>query len=159
MPKSKLSKIRLGAIPGLAVWRNRPIRYLVLCGVLLIAAIVIITVIIVSNLRDRALFNSERELKNTALILAEQLDLSFQSIELVQNSVVAKIRSLGIASSQDFMRQMSGQDVNDYLGPASAVWLSSMPSRSSMPMENSSITHTIGQFQQLTMPIGILQSA
>ena len=115
MPISKLSKIRLGAIPGLAVWRNRPIRYLVLCGVLLIAAIVIITVIIVSNLRDRALFNSERELKNTALILAEQLDLSFQSIELVQNSVVAKIRSRGIASSQDLTRQMSGQDVNDLL--------------------------------------------
>jgi len=113
--RSKQSQICLAAISGLTVWRNRPIRYLVICGVLLIATIVIITAIIVSNLRTRALFNSERELKNTALILAEQLDLSFQSIELVQNSVVAKIRSRGIASSQDLTRQMSGQDVNDLL--------------------------------------------
>jgi diguanylate cyclase (GGDEF)-like protein len=111
MPRSKLRQ----TISGLAAWRNRPIRYLILSGVLLMATIVIITAIMVSNLRARALLNSERELKNTALILAEQLDRSFQSIELVQNSVLAKIRSRGIASSQDLTRQMSGRNVNDLL--------------------------------------------
>jgi diguanylate cyclase (GGDEF)-like protein/PAS domain S-box-containing protein len=112
VPQAKLSQIRLGAISGLAVWRNRPIRYLILCGVTLIAAIVVSTAIMVGHFRDRALADSERELKNTALILAEQLDRSFQSIELVQSSVGAKVRSLGITSSKDLARQMSGQDVN-----------------------------------------------
>jgi diguanylate cyclase (GGDEF)-like protein len=97
---------------GLAVWRNRPIRYLVICGMTLIAAIVVSTAIMVDNLRDRALVDSERELKNTALIMAEQIDRTFQAIDLVQSSVIEKIQSLGVSSSEDYARQMSGQDVH-----------------------------------------------
>jgi diguanylate cyclase (GGDEF)-like protein len=110
--QAKISRIRLAAISGLAVWRNRPIRYLILCGVLLIAAIVVGTAIVVGNLRDRALFESERELKNTALILAEQIDRTFQAVDLIQSSVIEKIQSLGISSSEDYARRMSGQDVH-----------------------------------------------
>jgi diguanylate cyclase (GGDEF)-like protein len=110
--QAKISRIRLGAISGLAAWRNRPIRYLILGGVLLVAAIVVSTAIMVGNLRDRALFESERELKNTALILAEQMDRTFQAIDLVQSSVIEKIQSLGIVSSEDYARRMSGQDVH-----------------------------------------------
>jgi diguanylate cyclase (GGDEF)-like protein len=90
-------------------------RYLVLCGILLITAIAVITAIMIDNLRDRALFESERELKNTALILAEQIDRSFQAIDLVQSSVIGQIESLGIASSQDYARRMSGEDVHQML--------------------------------------------
>src|ERR1700678_670383 len=110
--QAKISENRLGAIFGLAVWSNRPIRYLILCGVVLIAAIAVGTAIMVGNFRNRALFDSERELKNTALILAEQIDRSFQALERVQSSVIEKIQSLGIASSEDYARQMSGEDVN-----------------------------------------------
>jgi diguanylate cyclase (GGDEF)-like protein len=110
-----LSQIRLGAIFGSAAWRNRPIRYLILCGMTLIAAIVIATAIMVANLRDRALLDSERELKNTALILAEQIDRTFQGIDLVQSSVLEKIKSLGISSSEDYTRRMSGEDVHQML--------------------------------------------
>jgi diguanylate cyclase (GGDEF)-like protein/PAS domain S-box-containing protein len=110
-----ISQIGLGAISGLSVWRNRPIRYLILCGMTLIVAIVIGTAIMVDNLRERALRDSERELKNTALIFAEQIDRTFQGIDLVQSSVLEKIRSLGIASSEDYTRRMSGEDVHQML--------------------------------------------
>jgi len=83
--------------------------------VTLIAAIVIGTAIMVGNLRERALLESERELKNTALILAEQIDRTFQGIDLVQTSVVENIRSLGITSSEDYTRRMSGEDVHRML--------------------------------------------
>ena len=112
MPPVKINKIRLGAISGLAAWRNRPIRYLILCGLTLIAAIVVGTAIMAGNLRNRALFENERELTNTALILAEQIDRTFQAIDLVQSSVIEKIQSLGIASSDDYTRQMSDQNVH-----------------------------------------------
>ena len=115
MSQQKLSRIRLGAISGLAAWHNRPIRYLILCGMTLIAAIVIGTAIMADNLRDRALRESERDLKNTALILAEQIDRSFQAVDLVQSSVIEKIQSLGIASSDDYARRMSGEDVHQML--------------------------------------------
>ena len=97
------------------MWRNRPIRYLILCGMSLIAAIVIGTAIMVGNLRDRSLLDSQRELKNTALILAEQIDRTFQGIDLVQSSVLEKIKSLGIASSEDYTRRMSGEDIHQML--------------------------------------------
>jgi diguanylate cyclase (GGDEF)-like protein/PAS domain S-box-containing protein len=113
--QQELSRLRLGAISGLAAWHNRPIRYLILCGVLIIAAIVAATAIMVGNLRDRALSDSQRELKNTALILAEQIDRTFQAIDLVQSSVIAKIQSLEIASSGDYARQMSSKDVHQML--------------------------------------------
>lgn len=103
----KLCRINLGAISDLAVWRNRPIRYLVICGVALITAIVVGTAIMVGNLRDRALFDGERELKNTALILAEQIDRTFQAVDLVQSGVIEKIQSLGI----DFERGLYAPDV------------------------------------------------
>ena len=112
MSQAKMNRIRLGTISGLAAWRNRPIRYLLLCGVLLIAAIVIGTAIMVGNLRDRALFDSERELKNTSSILAEQIDRILYAIDLVQSSVIEKIQSLGVASSEDYTRLMSGKDMH-----------------------------------------------
>jgi hypothetical protein len=126
----KTNKIRLGAISGLTVWRNRPIRYLILCGALLIAAIVVGTAIMVGNLRDRALFESECQLKNTALILAEQIDRTFQAIDLVQSSMIEKIQSLGIASSEDYARRMSGQDVHLMLKASTSGLSKSTPSRS-----------------------------
>ena len=120
MSQEKTSRIRLGAASGSAVWRNRPIRYLILCGVLIIAAIVVSTVIMVDNLRDRALFDAERELKNTALILAEQIDRSFQAVDLVQSSVIDRIQSLGIVSNDDYSRRMSTEDVHQMLKDSSS---------------------------------------
>jgi diguanylate cyclase (GGDEF)-like protein/PAS domain S-box-containing protein len=112
VPQEQLRRIYLGAISGVAAWRNRPIRYLFLCGMTLIGAIVINTAIMVSNLRNHALSDSERELNNTTLILAEQIDRMFQAVDLVQSSVIEKIQSLGIASSDDYSRRMSGDDVH-----------------------------------------------
>ncbi len=115
MSQAKLSRLRLEGISGLAAWHNRPVRYLILCGALIIAAIVAATAVMVGNLRDRALSDSQRELKNTALILAEEVDRSLQAVDLVQTSVIEKIKALGISSSEDYARRMSGEDVYQML--------------------------------------------
>jgi diguanylate cyclase (GGDEF)-like protein/PAS domain S-box-containing protein len=65
-----------------------------------------------ADLRDRALDASERELKNTALILAEQTDRAFQAVELLQAGMVERMSALGIASAEEFERTMSGHDVH-----------------------------------------------
>ena len=115
MPQALLSQICFGAVSGTAAWRSRPIRYLILCGAMLIAAIVVGTAIMVGNLRNRALHESERELKNTALILSEQMDRTFQGVDLVQSSIIDAIQSLGITSSEDYARRMSSEDVHQML--------------------------------------------
>jgi diguanylate cyclase (GGDEF)-like protein/PAS domain S-box-containing protein len=93
----------------------RPIGSFALFGVLLVAAIVIGIAMATQTFRDRALANNERELKNTALVLAEQTDRAFQSLDLVATSVIDRMQSLGIASTEDFERRMSGQDVQSLL--------------------------------------------
>jgi diguanylate cyclase (GGDEF)-like protein len=96
-------------------FRGGPIRWLVVGGILLIAAIMIGTTIMASNSRERALKNSERELENTVLLLSRHFDQQFEDIEVIQNDVVGYIRSLGIASSENFKLRMSGQDIHSML--------------------------------------------
>jgi hypothetical protein len=92
--------------------RSQPITLPVVCAVALITAIAAGTSILLFHFRDRALADSERELSNTALILAEQSDRAFQAVEVVQKSLIEQMRSRGITSSEDFERQMSGGDVH-----------------------------------------------
>jgi diguanylate cyclase (GGDEF)-like protein/PAS domain S-box-containing protein len=92
--------------------RSLSIRWLMVCGVLLVAAIATGTAIMISNFRERALANSERELENTASLLIRHFDQQLQQLELVQTKLVERIRSAGIASPDGFEREMSGNDVH-----------------------------------------------
>jgi diguanylate cyclase (GGDEF)-like protein len=92
--------------------RSLSIRWLIACGVLLVAAIAIGTAVTIGNFRERALASSERELENTVLLLARHFDQQFEQLELVQESMSEQIRSAGIASRADLEREMSGNDVH-----------------------------------------------
>jgi diguanylate cyclase (GGDEF)-like protein/PAS domain S-box-containing protein len=81
---------------------------------------VVSTAIMVHNLRDRALSDSERELRNTALIIADQIDRSFQAVDLVQSSIIDGVQSLGIVSKEDYSRLMSTEDVHQMLKASSS---------------------------------------
>jgi diguanylate cyclase (GGDEF)-like protein/PAS domain S-box-containing protein len=92
---------------------RHPVNYLLIGAALLIVAIVVGTGFLVANFRERALHDSERELKNTVLILSEQLDRSFQAIELVQRSVIDRVS--GVRSGADFTRRMGADDIHAML--------------------------------------------
>jgi diguanylate cyclase (GGDEF)-like protein/PAS domain S-box-containing protein len=92
--------------------RSRPITLPIVCAVALIMAIAAGTSILLFHFRDRALADGERELTNTALILAEQSDQVFQAVDMVDKSIIEQMQSRGIISSEDFERQMSGQDMH-----------------------------------------------
>ena len=89
-------------------FRGSPIRWLVVGGVLLIAAIMIGTTIMAGNFRERALNSSERELENTVLLLARHFDQQLEDFEVIQKDLVAQIESSGITSQRGFQAQMSG---------------------------------------------------
>src|SRR5271168_3969011 len=89
-----------GELPG----RRNPIRWLVSCGILLIAAIVIGTTMMVSNFRDHALESSKRELENAALLLAHHFDQQLDDAAVPLNDIIAQIHQAGIASAADFKR-------------------------------------------------------
>ncbi len=92
-----------GELPG----RRDPIRWLVGCGILLIAAIAIGTVIMVGNFRDQALESSKRELENTVWLLAHHFDQQLGDADVPLNDIIAQVHQTGIASAEEFRRQMS----------------------------------------------------
>jgi PAS domain-containing protein len=85
---------------------------LVLCGVLLATAVTTGTWGTLYNLHNRALADSSRELRNVALVLAEQIDRAFQALELVETSLMERMQTLGISSDEDYDRQMSDRVVH-----------------------------------------------
>jgi diguanylate cyclase (GGDEF)-like protein/PAS domain S-box-containing protein len=87
-------------------WRS-PVLWLTLCGVLLISAITVGTVAMVGEFRERALGNSERELENTARLLARHFDQQLDDFEIIQTDLAAQVRSAGLASPDAFAREMS----------------------------------------------------
>src|SRR5262249_21994770 len=92
--------------------RSRAVGMLLICGLSLAAVVVGATAGMVIDLRERALSASERELKNTALVLAEQTDHAFHAIEIVQASLIERLRQPDIHSSEDHDREMSRHDVH-----------------------------------------------
>jgi PAS domain-containing protein len=92
--------------------RGGPIRWLILGGILLIAAIAIGATIMAGNFRERALRNSERELENTVLLLARHFDQQLEDFEVVQKDLIAFMRSSGIATEENYKRRMSSQEIH-----------------------------------------------
>src|SRR5438874_3188691 len=66
-----------------ASFRRGPVLWLILCGVLLVAAITISTALIIGQFRERALSNSERELENTVLLLTRHFDQQFEDADIL----------------------------------------------------------------------------
>ena len=92
--------------------RGGPIRWLILGGMLLIAAIAIGATVMAGNFRERALRNSERELENTVLLLARHFDQQLGDFEVIQKDLIDQMRSSGIMTAESFRQRMSGKDVH-----------------------------------------------
>ncbi|HMM92058.1 bifunctional diguanylate cyclase/phosphodiesterase [Bradyrhizobium sp.] len=95
-----------------SAFRGGPIRWLILGGVLLIAAIAIGATIMAGDFRERALRNSERELENTVLLLARHFDQQLEDFEVVQKDLIGFMRSSGIATAENYKRRMSTRDIH-----------------------------------------------
>jgi diguanylate cyclase (GGDEF)-like protein len=92
-----------------------PIRWLVVGGALLIAAIAIGAAVAVGNFRERALNSSERELENTVLLLARHFDQQLEDFAVIQEDVVTQIRGAGIASPEVFRGEMATLEMHEML--------------------------------------------
>src|SRR5215475_5898285 len=90
-----------------SVFRSGPIRWLVLGGVLLIAAIAVGATLMAGNFRERALHNAGREVENTVLLLAHHFDQQLADFEVVQKDLIDYIRMSGITTADSYKRQMS----------------------------------------------------
>ena len=91
---------------------DNPIRWLIVGGGLLVAAIAIGATVMVGNFRERALDNSRRELENTVLLLSRHFDQQLDDFGAVQNDLIAYMRSGGIDSVERYKRRMSSPEIH-----------------------------------------------
>ena len=95
--------------------RRDPVRWLMICGSLLVAAIIIGTIAMIGEFRERALSNSERELENTVLLLARHFDQQLEDSEIIANDLISQMKVSGIASPGAFKERMSGAEAHEML--------------------------------------------
>jgi PAS domain S-box-containing protein len=92
--------------------RDQAVWWIIATGAALLAVIALGTAILVANLRDGARADAKHVLHTTTFIIAEHLEATLQSVELVQRNVIERMQSFGIASSGDLDRLMSGFDAH-----------------------------------------------
>ncbi len=98
-----------------AAVRGGPIRWLVVGGLLLIAAITVGTTIMAGNFRERALRSSELQLENTVLLMARHFDQQLEDFMGIQRDVVAQIEGSRMSSPDAFRAQLSSAEWHDLL--------------------------------------------
>ena len=106
--RSRVSRIVAAALQRLSGVRGRdPTVWLIVCGCVLVAGIVLGTVTMVDEFRERAIANSERELQNAVLLLARHFDQQFEDTEIIAADVIAQMNISGITSPEAFREKMS----------------------------------------------------
>ncbi len=91
---------------------GNPIRWLIIGGGFLIAAIAIGAAVMAGNFRERALDNSKRELENTVLLLSRHFDQQLTDFQAIQEGLVAYVTSAAIETSEQYRRRMSSPDIH-----------------------------------------------
>ena len=64
----------------------------------------------VMELRQHAIADATRELRNDALMLAEEEDRLLQSVDVVQQSLIEHLREIGINSPEKFELLIASRD-------------------------------------------------
>jgi diguanylate cyclase (GGDEF)-like protein/PAS domain S-box-containing protein len=96
-------------------WYSRPVQLIIVSGIILVAVVVAVTSSLLSNMRDRDLAEREQGLSALATMLSEQLDRTFQSIDLVQTVLIDQMQSAGALTASNFDQQISGYDTHQRL--------------------------------------------
>ena len=92
-----------------------PIRWLIVCGIILIAAIAFATATAIDNFRKRALEAHQHELENTVLLLSRHFDQQLEDFGQLQNDIISQIEQSGIASPDMFRSDMSTFEMHEML--------------------------------------------
>jgi PAS domain S-box-containing protein len=92
--------------------RKRLVRRIIACSILFACIAIASAAIMLTNSRARMLADAERELRNTALVLAEQSARSFEALTLVETGLIQRIEKLGVTSTAELRDRLSGYDAH-----------------------------------------------
>jgi len=99
----------------LAATIRGPVLWLTFCGGLLVTAIFVGTIMMTAEFRERALVNSERELKNAVQLLTRHFDEQFKDSDAIAADVIARLRVSDIDSPVLFKYRVGSLDAQEVL--------------------------------------------
>jgi diguanylate cyclase (GGDEF)-like protein/PAS domain S-box-containing protein len=99
----------------LAATIRGPVLWLTFCGGLLVAAIFAGTIMMAVEFRERAMVNSERELKNAVQLLTRHFDEQFEDSDAIAADVIARLRVSDIDSPVLFKYRVASVDAQEIL--------------------------------------------
>ncbi len=105
----------IGHLPIWRIVRGRPVLSLMVCGGIVVATVIVAAGFVLANLRDRALADAERELQNTAFVLAEEIDRAFQAMELLQVGLIDHMHAVGVQLPEEFEWHNADESVHTML--------------------------------------------
>ena len=95
--------------------QRSPIFWLIISGIVLVAAIVLGTALTINNFRERALANSKRELENTLQLLTRHFDQQLQDWQVIQGDAIAQIHEIESRPRDEFLKTVSSEDFHNRL--------------------------------------------
>ncbi len=95
--------------------RRGPVVWLILCGAVLSAAILVGTIVMIDQFRGRALANGQRELENTILLLTRHFNQQFEDSNTIARSVISQARIAQMTSPDEFQQRMSDGEIQERL--------------------------------------------
>jgi diguanylate cyclase (GGDEF)-like protein/PAS domain S-box-containing protein len=120
--RNRTSRVAAAASRRIAAVRGRdPIFWLVICCGLLVVAIIIGTIAMVGEFRERALSNSARELENTVLLLTRHFDQQFEDCDIIATNLIAQMEISAIPSAERLKAQMSTAEAHETLRAKASV--------------------------------------
>lgn len=99
-----------------------PVRWLVLCGVVLMAAIAIGTALTIAKFRESAIETGKQGLESAVLLLARHFDQQLDDFAVLQKSIVAELQAQGISQPDIFKSEMGTLAIHEMMRAKASGW-------------------------------------
>jgi hypothetical protein len=84
-----------------------PMLWLLVCGLALMVAIAVATVLSIDKFKDNAIENGKDGLESAVLLLVRHFDQQFRDFSIPQKLIIAELESSGITSPDIFRGEMA----------------------------------------------------
>src|SRR5580765_1578251 len=105
----------MNPVDGANSRRSRPSNRLRLAGTIVVAITVVLAGLNIWTTRADAIAHSRQEMISLGIVLAEQTVRSFQAVDLVLQETRGMVLAAGVATPDQFRRQMATEEVHKYL--------------------------------------------
>jgi diguanylate cyclase (GGDEF)-like protein/PAS domain S-box-containing protein len=113
-------RFRARLVPDLAGYA--PLRWLVLAGLVLMAAIAIGTTLTIAKFKESAIETGKQGLESAVLLLARHFDQQFDDFAVLQKEVVAELQDQEISQPDIFKSGMGTDAVHEMLRVKASGW-------------------------------------